>query len=200
MSLEQLVIEARQGSTGQAAFAEVCRRFTGLVKKYANQPHLTGLNEEATAEGWLVVAQAVQTYEQDSGVRFAGFVESKVKYAIWNLFKRERRRWQQELPLTGGKSDENDSQAMALIAALPATDNVEASVEKNFIKHLINESLDKLPEKQQVAIVKTLLEGAKLADVAAQMGVSPQAVYGLRQRGLSQLKRDLLNKLGTRDL
>ncbi len=35
MSLEELVEAARQEADGGEAFAEICRRFAGLVKKYA---------------------------------------------------------------------------------------------------------------------------------------------------------------------
>ncbi len=193
--MEQLVKEAQQGRDGQAAFAEVCQRFTGLVKKYTNQPHLKGLKEEATAEGWLAVATAVQTYDRDSGTRFAGYVESKVKYAVWNLFKRQRRRWQQELPLTGGGAVDEDKQGMGWLDTVAAADNVEAVAEANFVNCAVGKAMDTLPSKQRMVVVKTLLKGARLADVAKELGISPQAVYGLRQRGLTQLKKELANSL-----
>ncbi|SMC39671.1 RNA polymerase sigma factor [Sporomusa malonica] len=191
MSLEQLVLEAQAGNGGSAAFAEVCQRFTGLVKKYANQPHLTGIKEEATAEGWLAVAAAVQSYDQAAGVRFAGYVESRVKFAVWNLFKRERRRWQQELPLAAGGIGNEDSEAPGFIDTLASASNVEGEVESNSTAAVIRQALAALPKKQQLAVVKTLMGEARLADVAAELGVSPQAVYSLRQRGLARLKKEL---------
>lgn len=195
MSLEQLVIKAQTGSSGGAAFAEVCQRFTGLVKKYANQPHLAGIKEEATAEGWLAVAAAVQNYDQAAGVRFAGYVESRVKYAVWNLFKRERRRWQQELLLTGGGTEDEEKAAPSWLETLAAVDNVEAAVEASLVTTAVREALVTLPDKQRVAVVRTLLKEARLGEVAAELGVSPQAVYSLRQRGLARLKKELAKNL-----
>jgi RNA polymerase sigma factor (sigma-70 family) len=194
MSLEQLVIKAQTGSAGRAAFAEVCQRFTGLVKKYANQPHLTGIQEEATAEGWMAVAAAVQSYDQAVGVRFAGYVESRVKYAVWNLFKRERRRWQQELPLAGGGTEDEEKAAPSWLETLAAVDNVEAAVEASLVTTAVREALVILPDKQRVAVVRTLLKEARLGEVAVELGVSPQAVYSLRQRGLARLKKELAKK------
>ena len=195
MSLEQLVIKAQTGSAGEAAFAEVCKRFTGLVKKYANQPHLAGIQEEATAEGWLAVAATIQSYDQAAGVRFAGYVESRVKYAVWNLFKRERRRWQQELPLTGGGTEDAEKSAPSWLETLAAVDNVEAAFEASLVTTAVREALVTLPDKQRVAVVRTLLKEARLGEVAAELGVSPQAVYSLRQRGLARLKKELAKNL-----
>ncbi|HWR45801.1 sigma-70 family RNA polymerase sigma factor [Sporomusa sp.] len=191
MSLEQLVMEAQAGSGGGAAFAEVCQRFTGLVKKYANQPHLAGIKEEAAAEGWLAVAAAVRTYDQATGVRFAGYAESRVRYAVWNLFKRERRRWQQEITLTGGSTGGEEHEGPGLLDTLASASNVESEVEAKSTEAVVKQALRTLPDKQRVAIVKTLLGEAQLAEVAAELGTSPQAVYGLRQRGLARLKKEL---------
>lgn len=194
MNLEQLVIEAQAGNGSGEAFAEVCRRFAGLVKKYANQPHVAGIKEEATAEGWLAVTAAVRTYDPATEVRFAGYVESRVRYAVWNLFKRERRRWQQELFLTGS-TEEEAKERPGLLDTLAASDNVEAEAEANFVATAVREALALLPDKQQIAVVKTLLGEARLADIAAELGVTPQAVYSLRQRGLARLKRELAKNL-----
>jgi RNA polymerase sigma factor (sigma-70 family) len=191
MNLEQLVIKAQTERAGGAAFAEVCQRFTGLVKKYANQPHLKGIKEDAIAEGWLAVAAAVQSYDQTAGVRFAGYVESRVKYAVWNLFKRERRRWQQEMPLDRGSTGDEEKAALSWLETLAAACDVETEVEARLTTAAVCEVLATLPAKQQIAIVKTMLGEARLADVAAELGVSPQAVYSLRQRGLARLKKEL---------
>ncbi|CVK19910.1 RNA polymerase sigma factor [Sporomusa sphaeroides] len=194
MNIEQLVIQAQAGNEGGEAFAEVCRRFAGLVKKYANQPHVAGIKEEAAAEGWLAVAAAVRTYDPAAGVRFAGYVESRVRYAVWNLFKRERRRWQQELFLTGG-AEEEAKERPGLLDTLAAADNVEAEAEANFSVIAVREALALLPAKQQTAVARTLLGEARLADIAAELGITPQAVYSLRQRGLARLKKELAKNL-----
>lgn len=194
MSLEQLVTVAQSQGTGSEAFSEICRRFTGLVKKYANQPHVAGIKEEAAAEGWLAVATAVRSFDPSGGVHFAGYVESKVRYAVWNLFKRERRCWQQEVPLTGSSS-EGDEAVPGYLDTLPAAQQVEAEVEAGWLAAELRQALDALPDKQRIAIVRTIVGHARLADVAAEQGISPQAVYSLRQRGLERLRKQLLKNL-----
>ncbi|WP_245692428.1 RNA polymerase sigma factor [Sporomusa acidovorans] len=191
MNLEQLVNKAQGRQDGEDAFAEICRRFTGLVKKYANQPHVAAVREEALAEGWLAVAEAVQSYDQHTGVRFAGFVESRVKYAVWNLFKRERRRWQQELPVSGGGSGDEERENTSWLETLADDQNVEELVENSFTVKAVQQAIGTLPAKQRVAVVRTLLEDARLSDVAAELGISSQAVCNLRQRGLARIKKEL---------
>jgi hypothetical protein len=80
-----------------------------------------------------------QLFSQLSRIRlapictFAGYVESRVKYAVWNLFKRERRRWQQEVPLAGGGNGDEEKSAPSWLDTLAATHNVEDEVEAGFI-------------------------------------------------------------------
>lgn len=92
--LEALVQAAQEGD--REAFAELCRRFRGLVASRAGRSHLRCLREEMEAEGWLAFAEAVQTYRRGSG-RFEGYAAQRVHYALWNAFQKERRRWRREV-------------------------------------------------------------------------------------------------------
>jgi len=184
MELNELVMKAQDGDS--AAFALICRRFEGLVKKYAFQPHLRPLGEDALAEGWLAVAQAVRTYQSGAGVQFPGYVESRVRYALWNLFKRERRRWQHELPLEGGSDAEDGG---TILDTLAGAQNVAAQVERKLSVIELRQAIACLPDRQQQAILKTLAADGSLTVAAAQLGVSVQAIYNLRQRGIARLKK-----------
>jgi len=182
MELHDLVQRARQGD--QAAFSEVCRRFEGLANKYAFQTHLAGIREDAKGEAMLAIVSAVRRYDAGSGAPFAGYVESKVKYAVWNLFKRERRRWQRECALEGGAEEEG-----GLLAVLPAGVDVAGEVENKLLACEILRELNRLPARQQQAVRRTLLADRRLADVACELKVSVQAVHNLRQRGINRLKQ-----------
>ena len=181
MELNQLVRTAQAGD--KQAFAEICNRFTGLVKKHANKPHLRPIVEEATAQGWLAVVQAVKSYDEACGVHFAGYVDSKVKFALWNLFKKERRRWQEEVHLEGAAEEELDA-----FAQLPDKVNVAQEVELGWLSQEIMNAVAALPDKQQQVILQTVLGDSTLKDVAVELGITIQAVFNLRQRGLARLK------------
>lgn len=187
MDLVEIVSKARAGD--HTAFDEVCRRFEGLVKRQAFQPHLRVLGDDALAEGWLAVAEAVNSYDRKTGVPFAGYVESKVKYALWNLFKRERRRWQHEMPVNEGE-DGNGPGGFRL-DLLPGATNIEAEIELMELGQQLAAAIKTLPERQRRALVLTMFGDSKLAEVAVGLGVTAQAVHNLRQRALTRLKKQL---------
>lgn len=187
MELQELVYKAQQGE--QAAFTEICERFSGLVKKQAFQPHLRPMAEEAQAQGWLAIAEGVKTYDSASGVPVAGYLESKVRYALWNLFKKERRRWQTEAAFEYGSDAEEEGGG--LLAVLASKDHVEDRLEQQEQRDELSQALAGLPERQRLAIIYTVIKGMQLNEAAQRLGISLQAVHSLRQRGFGRLKKVL---------
>lgn len=184
MELAVLIQQAQGGD--QAAFGEVCQRFAGLVKKTACQQHLSSVAEDAEAEGWLALAGAVMTYDPDMGVPVAAYLKNRVQFALWNLFKRERRRWQIESTLEGA-ADEEES-AGGLLAVLAAAEQVEEQVARTEIRKELQQAVLALPPRQRQAIVFTVINEQCLQQAAGKMGISLQAVHRLRQRGLAALR------------
>lgn len=185
MELIELVRNAQSGN--EQAITEICQRFTGLVKKYAFQSHVRPIAEEALSQGWLEVVQGIQQYDEQAGVPFAGYIESRVKFGIWNLFKRERRRWEHEAQLDGGQEEEG----LSMLEQLADDTDVAGEVEGKFLAEELMTAIAKLPEKQRRVIVGTLLEDERLTTLAAELGITPQGVYNLRQRGLNRLKKGI---------
>jgi len=175
--LHQLVASAQQGD--DAAFAEICRRFEGLVVKQAFQAHLRSIGEDAKAEGLLAVVEAVRTYNPASSVPFAGYVESRVRYRMWNLFKRERRRWQREVLLDESRPEEEDGI------------RTEVEVENGLMAAAVRRAIANLPDKQRLVVTETLLGEASLADVARELRVSVQAAHSLRKRAIIRLRMEI---------
>ena len=188
MEWNQLLDDARQPERSQAALAEICRRFTGLVKKTAGQSHLRPIQEEALAEGWLAVVRAAGSYDRTLGVPFPGYVESRVRYAVWNLFKRERRRWERECLVIDRKEDDDRESPLALLIA---PEDVAGCVERSWEREQLASALQKIPARQRLAVTRTLLRQERLALLAAELGISVQAVHHLRKKGLAGLKKEL---------
>jgi len=186
MEIRELMERARQGD--EKAFSLLCRQFTGLVKRYAWQSHVRSIAEEAEAEGWLAVVRAVRTFDAKLGVPLAGYVESQVKFAVWNLFKRERRRWQRETVLEKLAAEDEEENGQ-LLERLPGPASVAAEVEDSLFAGVLAGWLAGLPERQRQVIAVTLLEGRQLTAVARELGITAQAVHNLRRRGLARLKR-----------
>ncbi|QJW47352.1 sigma-70 family RNA polymerase sigma factor [bacterium BFN5] len=182
MEFNQLVMLAQTGN--DEAFEQVCQQYAGLVKRQAYQAHLRPIQEEALAEGWLALSQAVVSYNPALGVQFAGYAESKVKFALWNLFKRERRRWQHEMPLQAGGDDN-----VSILDLMPDNVDIASQVENNMLANQVLALLTKLPQRQQQAVLMTVVQGKRLSEAAFDLQLSSQAVYNLRQRGLARLKQ-----------
>ena len=183
IELLELVRKAQQGE--EQAFETICYRFAGLVKKHAFQPHLRPLVEEAQAQGWLAVTEAVKSYDKATNVPVAGYIESRVRFALWNLFKRERRRWQNEVAIDSGGDTEEEGGG--LLAVLATADDVQGLVERHEIGRELTQALAALPERQRLAIAYTVIGEMRLQEAACHLGVSLQAVHSLRQRGLKRM-------------
>jgi len=182
MELIKLVKRAQAGDS--QAVHDICQRFTGLVKKYAFQPHIRPIAEEAQSQGWLAVVQGIRQYDDSCGVQFAGYIESQVKYGIWNLFKRERRRWQSEVQLDGN----SDEDGLALLEQLADGTDVAGEIELKWLSGELMTAVTMLPAKQRMVILRTVLGEERLTTIAAELGITAQGVYNLRKRGLTRLK------------
>lgn len=184
MKLIELVRQAKAGDV--EAFGEVCLRFRGLVKKYAFQSHLKSIVQEAEAQGWLEVVQGIRQYDESTGVQFPAYLESRVKYGIWNLFKRERRRWEREIQLDDG-GEEGDG--LTRLEELDDGTDVGREVELLWLAKELQLAMALLPPRQRWVIWKTVFHNESLTVVAKELGITTQGVYNLRQRGFASLKK-----------
>jgi len=124
-------------------------------------------------------------------VRFAGYAEGCVRYALWNLFKRERRHWQRET-LAGELPDENGgSCAGAGCVCFDSSASPAEQAEHKEEAAALAAAVAALPVRQREALWRTMVRGEGLAEAGRAMGVSLQAVNNLRQRGLARLKNKL---------
>jgi RNA polymerase sigma factor (sigma-70 family) len=167
--------------------------------KYARQNHLAGVFEDATAEGWLAVVEAVRKYDSSRPTNFAGYVNSCVKYAIWNFFKKNRRKWQMEIPeITNIDGDE-----LSFLELVPSNDPDIVSqiiAKKEFDDQIerVKEIFPKLRKKHQQVIQATIIDKQKLREVAEQMGITSQAVHNLQKRGLLSLREKMTDNCSSK--
>ena len=182
MNIEHMVVLAQQGDA--EIFSEICKRFTGLVKKSASQAHLRPIYEEAVSVGYLALVEAIQSFDIDLKVSFAGYAQSKIKFAMWNLFKRERNRWQHEAAL-----EAEQGEAYSLLDNLMSDIDIAKEVEIKCLGEDLLQEMERLPAKQRQAILLTLVSGMSLTETAKLLGITPQAVYNLKNRGIEKVQR-----------
>lgn len=180
MYLEDLVTKAQNGD--KAALLKLCEDFAGLMKKTALQRHVRPIHEEALAAAYLSFIEAVKTFDARLGIHFAGYAESKVKFAVWNLFKRECRRWQREFTIEAGEGED-----YTILDSIASNANIEAQIELKLLSEEMLRLLDGLPAKQRQVILFTVINGKSLTETAALLGVTPQAIYSMKKRALNEL-------------
>lgn len=156
--------------------------FAPLVGKYTwNKP------EDVKAEAWLAVIEAIDSYDVTREVPFAGYIESRVKYCVWNLLKRKQRQELHEISIASEFKNGKNS----LIEILPNGTDISQEVEDLFLSGEIRKAIHMLPVRQRIVIIKTMFLGFKLVDIATELEVAPQAIFNLRKRALARLKRIL---------
>ncbi|MDR1702743.1 MAG: sigma-70 family RNA polymerase sigma factor [Sporomusaceae bacterium] len=195
LDLNELVRRAQGNLDNGESFSEICRRFTPLVMKYAGQNHLRGIFDEAVSVGWLAVVEAVRSFDKTKGINFAGYVDSRVKYAIWNLFKKSRRRWQVEAAAEIGCEGDEISRFDFAESTHDVAEYVAARMDTQKLLNAIQEHLSNLSPKQQAVIKLGVMQKVKLTDIAKQMKITPQAAFNLKNRGLGNLRNKLVGVL-----
>jgi len=157
----------------------ICEQFKPLVKKYARK--YMYVLQDAEAEAWLALVRAVRTYDPETGVPLAGYLESQVKYRLLNLWKQEVKRRRQE-PVYGDE----------FVSAFFATDNLEMEVERKEQANSIMAAIKQLPARQQRVIILNVIRQNRLAYIASKLGITIQAVSQLKKRAISRLKKQLI--------
>lgn len=176
-----MVIEAQKGNA--VAFEAICKQFTGLVKKSAYQAHIRTIYEEAVAVGYLALVEAIKTFDLSLEIKFAGYAQSKIKFAMWNLFKKERNRWRNEFTLEAEMGE-----GSTVLDTLADDMDIEKQIELKILSNELLRCMEELPVKQRQVILLTLVAGKSLIETANLLGVTPQAIYSLKNRGIKRLR------------
>lgn len=156
----------------------ICQQFKPLVKKYAGIYRRSV--PDAESEAWLALIQAIHSFNPDIGVPLAGYLESRVKFGLLNLWRREMKRKRMEY---------QGDNAFEYIAA---PDDPQAElIYKEMIARMLA-ALQELPQRQLLVLIRIFVHGQKLAHIAQALGITAQAVYQIKKRALIRLKKQLV--------
>jgi RNA polymerase sigma factor, sigma-70 family len=146
----------------------LCQQFKPLVKKYAGIYRRSVTDAES--EAWLVLLQAIHTFNPDLNVPLAGYLESRVKYGLLNLWRKEMKRKQME------------SQGDKALEYVVAPDDPQAElIYKETIERMLA-ALKELSPRQLLVLIHIFVYGRKLEYIAQVLGITAQAVYQKRGR------------------
>lgn len=146
--------------------------------------------EELVADGNLGLAKAARRYDPSYGVPFPAFATPYVRGAITDTVRMRARR-----------NDLGDGVFVDVVGfpdLAPAASTAERAFEPadpGPTPHDTVENLDRLrvlgsiPERERIALIRTVVDGDTAADVAKDLGVSPDRVYTLVHNGSARMRR-----------
>lgn len=144
--------------------------------------------EDLVADGNLGLAKAAKRYDPSYGVPFPAFATPYVRGAIADTVRTRARR------NTLGDGRYADVVGFPDLAAA-REDTAYEPADPGPTPHDTVESLDRLrvlgtiPERERVALIRTIVDGDTAADVAKDLGVSPDRVYTLVHNGSTRVRR-----------
>lgn len=187
---KQLAEAYQEGST--QALEELLHRYMPLILSYAKRQHtLTLGREEVIHQLILLFIEAIKAYDAQGPIPLAGYLQSKIHYGHWNLFKKVRRLWQHEiLPLfqTREDYDVEDSHEDAVLSSL---------CYKDLHKRLV-EALQALSNRDKDLIYAIYFQGKSLAQYARDSQCSRQNITYRHSKILKSLKDSLCDDSSTR--
>ncbi len=144
--------------------------------------------EDLVADGNLGLARAARRYDPSYGVPFPAFATPFVRGAIADTVRTRARR------NTLGDGRYADVVGFPDLAG-PRDDTAFEPADPGPTPHDTVESLDRLrvlgtlPERERIALIRTIVDGETAADVAKDLGVSPDRVYTLVHNGSTRVRR-----------
>ena len=147
--------------------------------------------EDLVADGNLALAKAARRYNPSFGVPFPAFAVPYVRGAIADTVRTRARR--------NNLGDGNFADVVGFPDLTHATTASAASgfepADPGPTPHDTVENLDRLrvlgsiPERERIALIRTVVDGDTAADVAKDLGVTPDRVYTLVHNGSARVRR-----------
>ena len=152
--------------------------------------HIPLEQEELVADGNLALAKAARKYDPSYGVPFPAFATPYVRGAIVDTVRsRARRNRLSEgvfadvvgFPDVSGRGERGEITYEPTDPS-PSPDDTVEQMERLRV-------LATIPERERIALIRTIVDGDTAADVADELGVSPDRVYQLVQHGSARLRK-----------
>jgi RNA polymerase sigma-70 factor (ECF subfamily) len=165
----------------QAAWERFVQLYTPLLCQWARRLGLHGPDEaDLVQDVFAVLVRKLPEFRYDPHKRFRGWL-----WTVTANKARERRR-RPAVPVEGGAD---------ALADVPGPDDAEAVSEAEYREYLVRRALQLMQAEFQPATWKAFWEcvtaDRPAAEVAAELGLSVDAVYAAKSRVLRRLRREL---------
>ncbi len=187
MEEKELVKAAQKGDKN--AMEELCKRYLPLVKKYSYSSHVRTVQKDMESELWLVLVEAIQSYNPESNVPVPAYFKSRITFALWNRFKKLRTQWQKETPLTSTIDEDGESnREQSLLVS-------DYDVPTHCFYILDNKSLQKalstLSKDEQELLHRHYYKGHTFVTIAKEMGCTKQNISYRHRQIIKKLRTEM---------
>ncbi|UOF91522.1 sigma-70 family RNA polymerase sigma factor [Fodinisporobacter ferrooxydans] len=161
-------------------FAELAEMFRPLLRKMMGRFYRHAHMEDLWQEALIALYLAAVEYDPARGIAFPGYVDARVRFALWNFCTRTQRRESREVLPALAQDEENGMDAMLLLPCPLA--------EEYF--HLIemSEMFHSLSKRERLAVIRLVLERQKPGELALECHVSVETVKTWKKRALQKLR------------
>jgi RNA polymerase sigma-70 factor (ECF subfamily) len=183
------MLEVRAGNA--AAFEELVLRYQDRLLTILE--HLVGNHHQAedlTQEVFLRVYRARKTYQP--GAKFSTWLFRIAHHVALNALRDQGRRREVSLDrgpspdLSGVSRTQLEEVAQASSGAIPAR-----RLDRTELQEIVRSALDRLNDRQRLAVLLSKFEGMSYAEIAEVMGLSASAVKSLLSRARAALREVL---------
>ncbi len=176
------LLERLRGPGEPEAWRRCAELFTPLIYHWAHRAGLSAADAaDLVQEVFLVLVQKLPEFRYDRQGTFRGWLRT-VTLNKWREMQRRRR-----LPAR----DDGDPR----LDELSVPDDLEAYDEHEYRRHLVDRALKLMKSEFQPSTWKACWEhvvsGRPAAEVANELGISPDAVYTAKSRVLRRLRTEL---------
>ena len=141
-------------------------------------------------EGTVGLIESVESFEPERGVAFSLYAIHRIRGRMLNYIGKETRTWQLSLD-TPCTTAEGTTMADKLAdLSLP----VAEIAEKNFLLEQMREAMNRLPQKERLALNGVLLEEQEPHQVASALQITTSHLSRLQKQGIRRI-RGMLSRL-----
>ena len=179
---EELVALAQAGHT--SATVILCHRYVPLISRYSHVRQLRSMESDLEATLWETFLYAIQTYNLNGKIPFAGFVKSRIYYTEMNLFRKSVHQWNHESLL----HEEDDSNP---IIHIPAEDDTEQEALAHLQMAALKEALSRIDTVHAALLEQILFQGKSISDMAESYGMSRQGMHKKYKKAITLVQQEL---------
>lgn len=157
-----------------------------LARWRANEAVLMDLVQEGT----IGLIEAVENYEPERGVAFSLYAIHRIRGRMLNYMEKESKTAGVSLDTSWVSEDGTALIEMMADSALP----VSEMAEKNFLLDQMRAAMERLPNKERLALNGVYLEDQEPRHVASALQITPSHLSRLQKQGIRRV-RGMLSRL-----